>query len=120
MLGHVSLQLERPDQAAEAFQEALKHTPHGTGVLTLLAAGLARLGRWQEAAQVAQRSMEAQLGPEVAVLLGDCLMNSASTGYLAAEPAYRVAVTASSAAAQRGLRRVPGAQARIRCPLRCS
>jgi tetratricopeptide (TPR) repeat protein len=103
MLGHLSLQLERPERAAEAFQEAVKRTPQGTGVLALLAGGLARLGRWQEAAQVAQRSLEAQPGPEVAVLLGDCLLNSASTGYVAAEPAYRAAVTASSADAQRGL-----------------
>jgi hypothetical protein len=102
-LGHLNLRLERPVQAEEAFREALSRQPATPGVLDSLAHGLAQVGCWREAVQAAEASLRERDDPAMAVFLGDCLMNSAATGYREAEPAYRRAAEAGSAAAQRGL-----------------
>jgi hypothetical protein len=59
---------------------------------------LAQAGSWREAARAAQLSLATQADPEIAALLGDCLLNMDGTGYIAAEPIYRAAIVGCLAA----------------------
>jgi hypothetical protein len=59
--------------------------------LASLACRLAQAGSWREAAKAARLSLATQADPEIAALLGDCLLNMDGTGYIAAEPIYRAA-----------------------------
>jgi hypothetical protein len=79
--------LGRPDSAA----------------LAVRASALAQAGSWHKAAKAAKQSLHQQQDEAVAVLLGDCLFNSSSNGFLAAEAAYRQAIALRSRAAHRGL-----------------
>lgn len=103
-LGFLNLERGNKNAAREAFQTALQYVPQGgASVVNSLARGLTEVGCWSEAARAAQCSIAIKADPNISMLLGDCLFNSARDGFLSAERPYRDALAGGNAAAQRGV-----------------
>src|SRR5262245_53132651 len=72
-----------PSGSWRHFTLAWSMRRRAASIFALRAGRLAQAGNWWQATTAAQLSLVIHADPVIAVLLGDCLMNADSTGFMA-------------------------------------